>query len=154
MGLLNELREHAKKINPATLITEDKASSSVLFRKQLIESGARLYDESYSRYTGLGELLESKDPADQYKAALTLNMLARVENYIENCKSMHGEAVVQTNLGALTPRVLDVVRIFYPNQILNLLADVQPLDGVVGSIFLMAPRFSNSLPANTPGRVL
>jgi hypothetical protein len=48
---------------------------------------------------------------------------------------------------------LDVVRIFYPNQILTVLADIQPLDGVVGSIFIMKPRSSNSQPANTVGRV-
>jgi hypothetical protein len=66
---------------------------------------------------------------------------------------LYGEAVVQANLGALTPRVLDVVRIFYPNQILTVLADIQPLDGVVGSIFIMKPRFSNDQPANTIGRV-
>jgi hypothetical protein len=80
-------------------------------------------------------------------------MLAKVENFLENMRQVHGEAVVQANLGALTPRVLDVVRIFYPNQILNMLADVQPLDGVVGSIFLMKPRFSDALPSNTPGPV-
>jgi hypothetical protein len=62
-------------------------------------------------------------------------------------------SVVQANLGALTPRVLDVVRIFYPNQVLTVLADIQPLDGVVGSIFIMKPRFSNTQPANTVGRV-
>jgi hypothetical protein len=102
-----------------------------LSNRQLFERGERLYDETYSRYHGLGKLLESENPREKFKAAMTLNML----------EANYGEAVVQANLGALTPRVLDVVRIFYPNQILNMLADVQPLDGVVGSIFLMKPRF-------------
>jgi len=31
---------------------------------------------------------------------------------------------------------------------------VQPLDDVVGQVFILKPRFSNSLPPNTPGRVL
>jgi hypothetical protein len=144
MGLLQDLREKAAKINPQSLITEDKERAAALFREQMINDGARLFDETYSRYTGLGNLLESADPREQWKAALTLNMLAKTEAYIENCKQIYGETVVQGSLGALTPRVLDVVRIFYPNQVLTVLADIQPLDGVVGSIFIMKPRFSNT----------
>ncbi|MFL5282235.1 MAG: hypothetical protein ACJ8AW_14925, partial [Rhodopila sp.] len=68
--------------------------------------------------------------------------------------AIHSEAVVSTSLGALTPRVMDDIRIFYPNQIATELVDIQPLDGMVGSVFILKPRFSNSLPANTPGRVL
>jgi hypothetical protein len=131
MGVLSDMREVASKRhdNVVSLIAEDKERSAVLFRENTIHRGARLFDETYSRYTGLGQMLESNDPREQYKAALTLEMLAKVENYIENAKQMYGEATVQGSLGALTPRVLDVVRIFYPNQILTTLADVQPLDG-------------------------
>jgi hypothetical protein len=42
---------------------------------RLIKDGGRLFDERYSRCTGLGELLESDSPKDQWKAAVTLNML-------------------------------------------------------------------------------
>jgi Major capsid protein Gp23 len=155
MGILTEMRETAAKRHDqvVSLIAEDKERSAVLFRENTIKRGARLFDETYNRYRGLGEMLESNDTREQYKAALTLEMLAKVENYIENAKQMYGEATVQGSLGALTPRVLDVVRIFYPNQILTTLADVQPLDGAVGSIFVLKPRFSNSLPANTVGPV-
>ena len=66
-------------------------------------------------------------------------MMAKTESYIENIKSIHGEAVVSISLGALVPRVLDVIRIFYPNQITTELTDIQPLDGVVGSVFILKP---------------
>jgi hypothetical protein len=79
MGLLQDLREKAAKINPQSLITEDKERAAALFREQMINDGARLFDETYSRYTGLGNLLESADPREQWKAALTLNMLAKTE---------------------------------------------------------------------------
>jgi hypothetical protein len=154
MGLLTELKKTAASINPGTLIAENKERAAELYRGQLVERGGRLFDESYSRYSGLGKLLGSNDPRDRYKAALTLDMMAKTESFIENMKAMHGEAVVSTSLGALTPRVMDVIRIFYPNQIATELVDIQPLDGVVGSVFILKPRFSNSLPANTPGRVL
>src|SRR3954468_7033041 len=68
--------------------------------------------------------------------------------------AIHSEAVVSTSLGALTPRVMDDIRIFYLTQTATELVDIQPLDGMVGSVFVLKPRFSNSLPANTPGRVL
>src|SRR4051812_7964282 len=106
-----------QSINPANLIAENKERAAELYRGQLVEHAGRLFDESYSRYHGLGELLESNDPRDRYKAALTLEMMAKTESYIENIKQIHGEAVVSTSLGALTPRVMDVIRIFYPNQI-------------------------------------
>jgi len=154
MGLLTELKQSAARINPSSLIAEDKTRSAELFRSNLIGRGARLFDESYSRYRGLGDMLESDNRMENYKAAMTLDMLAKTEAFMENMKQIHGEAVVAGSLGALTPRVLDVVRIFYPNQIAPELVDVQPLDGMVGSVFVLKPRFSNSLPANTPGRVL
>jgi hypothetical protein len=50
--------------------------------------------------------------------------------------------------------VLDVVRIFYPNQITTELVDIQPIDGQVGEIFVMKPIFSNSLPATDIGPVI
>jgi hypothetical protein len=56
MGLLQDLREKAARINPQALITEDKERSAVLFREQMIKDGARLFDESYSRYTESGLL--------------------------------------------------------------------------------------------------
>lgn len=154
MGLLSTLTETARNINPANLITENKDRAALLYRDGLIDKGGRLFDERYSRYTGLGAMLESDSPKERYKAAMTLDMLFKTEAFLDNTRTLHGESVVAGSLGALTPRVLDVIRIFYPNQIAPELVDIQPLDGVVGSIFVMKPRFSNSLPANTPGRVL
>jgi hypothetical protein len=143
MGLLTELKREAEKINSVNLIAENKERAAELYRGQLIEKAGRLFDESYSRYSGLGKLLESNDPRDRYKAALTLEMMAKTESYIENMKQIHGEAVVSTSLGALTLGVMDVIRIFYPNQIATELVNIQPLDGVVGSVFILKPRFSN-----------
>jgi hypothetical protein len=67
MGLLQDLREKASKINPNSLITEDKERAAVLYREQVINQGARLFDESYSRYSELGKLLESADTREQWK---------------------------------------------------------------------------------------
>jgi hypothetical protein len=93
MGLLAQLRENAKNVDPRRMITEDKAVASENFRRQLIEQGERLYDETYSRYTGLGKLLESEDPREKFKAAMTLNMLARVENLVVSVCTMRRTTV-------------------------------------------------------------
>jgi hypothetical protein len=65
-----------------------------------------------------------------------MSMLAvkKTRQFFENAKDAWGESTIQTNLGALNPRVLDVVRIFYPNQIATELVDIQSIDGHVGEI--------------------
>jgi len=77
MGLLTELKQGAARINPANLVAENKERAAELYRGQLVERAGRLFDESYNRYHGLGKLLESNDPRDRYKAALTLDMMAK-----------------------------------------------------------------------------
>ena len=126
MGLLKELSETASRINPALLMTENKDSSAVLFRENTIKRGARLFDEAdfydvrekrnrkYSEWHGIGDLFESNNPKDNWRAAMTMDAVAKTQAFLENARNVYGEATVQTSLGALNPRVLDVVRIFYP----------------------------------------
>jgi hypothetical protein len=95
MGLLNDLRESAARINPALLMTEDKDSVIRHFRDGKISRAARIFDEGtfydprekrerrYSEWTGLGELLESDNPREQWKAACTLESIAKTQNFIE-----------------------------------------------------------------------
>jgi Major capsid protein Gp23 len=166
MGLLRELSETGSRINPALLMTENKDRAAAFFRESSIKQGARLFDEGgfydlqakrtrkYSEWNGLNDLFESDNPRDQWKAAMTMLAVEKTRQYIENAKEAWGEATVQTSLGALNPRVLDVVRIFYPNQIATELVDIQPIDGQVGEIFIMKPIFSNSLPASDIGPVI
>lgn len=114
-------------------------------RDRVITESAKMFDEQYSQYSQLGHMLESDDPNEQYMAGLTLEMVDRTRQFIDRMKEMYGESTVTSNLGALPQRVLDVVRIFYPNQIANELVDIQPIDGEVGQIFTMTPRFSDNL---------
>jgi hypothetical protein len=122
MGLLRELQETASRINPCLLMTENKDRASALFRENSIKRGARLFDEGgfydmqakrdrkYSEWSGLNDLFESDNPRDQWKAAMTMLAVEKTRQFLENAKEAWGEATVQTNLGALNPRVLDVVR--------------------------------------------
>ena len=122
-------------------------------RETVIETGAQLFEENneYKDYTGLSDMLESNDERDNYQSALTLVMMERTRSFIEGMKATYGEATLTANLGTLPRRVLDVVRIFYPNQIANTLLDIQPIDGEVGTIFTMAPRFTDTFGGVTAG---
>lgn len=126
MGILAQLAETAGRISPSMMFTENKSASAAFFRENKIKSGARLFDEGefwditkkrtrkYSEWHGLGNLFESDNPTDNWKAAVTMIAVEKTRQFIESAKEMYGEATVQTSLGALNPRVLDVVRIFYP----------------------------------------
>jgi hypothetical protein len=140
MGLLTEMSGAVQK----AALTEDQKAANV--RSGVIARGADIFEsvQDFQSYTGLANLLESEQESDQYEAGLTLMMLERTKNFIEGMKEHFGESTVTANLGALPRRVLDVVRIFYPNQIANTLLDIQPIDGEVGTIFTMAPRFTDT----------
>lgn len=145
MGLLLEMsgiieaQKRGKTFNPSN-------QNCGYSRSDVIETGASLFEsqQEYKEYNGLADLLESNKENDQYQAGITLVMMERTRQFIEGMKSTYGEATLTANLGTLPRRVLDVVRIFYPNQIANTLVDIQPIDGEVGTIFVMSPRFTDT----------
>ncbi len=119
----------------------------------VISKGASIIDnnKTFQAYHGLEQMLESESHKERYMAGLTLTMLERVQNLMEAQRETYGEAVVQASLGTLPKRVMDIVRIFYPNQIAAELVDIQPIDGKVGSIFTMTPRFVDSVAGVSAG---
>lgn len=136
MGLLNE-----RVMAGARDINEEVQSR----RDIIVAEGVQAFEERYAdRYPEIGTMLESSDAAVVQNAAQTMVMVERTEMFIENMKHQYGEAVVTQSLGQLPTRVLDVVRIFYPNQIANKVLDIQPIDGQVGQIFVMKPTFGDT----------
>lgn len=159
MGLLTETAVE----NAVLEASNGNASEARQNRMDLcITEGTDLFDDNqsfelmgesynYHDYEGLANLLESDNAKDNYTAGLTLVMLERTRQFIENMKKTHGEQTTQASLGTLPRRVLDVVRIFYPNQIANELVEIQPIDGAHGTIFTMTPRFSDDFGNITSG---
>lgn len=142
MGLLTEMTGVAE-----SMARKDSGQQKAAYNRQnVINTGASLFESvsEFKNYEGLSDLLESNSEKDQYDAGLTLVMLERVRSFMEGMKEMYGESTITANLGTLPRRVLDVVRIFYPNQIANTLVDIQPIDGEVGTIFTMSPKFTDT----------
>jgi hypothetical protein len=155
MGLLTTLVEN-KLGGDGNMITEAQESRRAL-RQQIITEAGQLYESmSYQgqpltqRWPKLFEDFESPNEEQNWRAALTMYAVENTRRLHENHIRLYGEAVVQASLGALNPRVLDVVRIFYPNQIAPDLVDIQPLNGQNGQIFTMKPRYGGPT-AGVPG---
>ena len=110
----------------------------------MTEAGKKIYlDKWEKRYPRLGEMFNGT-PREQFIAAATSIVMRNQEDYIENIKRKHGESTLVGNLGQLAPRVIDVVRIFFPNMIANLVAEIQPLSSMVGQVLTVKPIFSTT----------
>lgn len=146
MGILN------------AVVERDNAASRERMnsRTRLIHDMGSVYEAKYAdMYPKLADLFNSDKAADNYKGASTVHMMESSIQILDQLRSGPNahmvEAVVQASLGGLNPRVLDVVRIFYPNQIAQELLDIQPLTGQIGQIFIMKPRYSNAVPGTAVG---
>jgi len=97
------------------------------------------------RYRSLVECLNHKNPAVVDRAAKTLAVMENQQMFIEKLiKDKMLESTFTGNLGQLIPKLIDVVRIFYPNLIAQDLVDIQPLDRQTGQIFMMRPVYTNT----------
>ena len=100
--------------------------------------------------------LQSGDKETAYKAA-TLTQI--MENTAEYTMKMDGinllkedaygaqsatnaVSLLSPGVATLTPQVLDIVNIFYPQMIANYVADIQALDRQTGQIFTIKTRYS------------
>jgi hypothetical protein len=105
-----------------------------------------------TRYRDLLEHLDSPNSVLRDRAMSTLEVMQNQAAYIESLASdPRLEATFTQNLGPLVPKVIDLVRIFYPNMVAHDLVDIQPLDRQNGEIFVIRPVFSNTAAGVTAG---
>lgn len=133
------------------LVEEKKISQIQTYKSDLIQHGAALMESMRPDDSGLRTMFESDKDSDRYTAAVTMQVLENQEKFMQGLTQMYGEATVMGSLGALTPKVMDVVRIFYPNQVAHLLTDIQPLTQQTGQIFIMKPIYSQTAAGVTAG---
>lgn len=106
-----------------------------------------------NKYRSLIETATGKDPV---KAEIAKNALLVMENqarYMQVvARDKRMESTFTNALGTLVPKILDVVRIFYPNLITHKLVDVQPMDRQNGQVVLVRPVYTQTAAGVTAGQ--
>lgn len=112
--------------------------------------------ENRSWKTKYRSLVEAATGNDVVKAEIAKNALLVMENqarYMQVvARDKRMEATFTNALGTLVPKILDVVRIFYPNLITHKLVDVQPMDRQNGQVVLVRPVYTQSGGGVTAGQ--
>lgn len=115
----------------------------------------RVLNENRSWKTKYRSLIEAAEGRDVVKSELAKNALLVMENQarymsvVSRDKRM--ESTFTNALGTLVPKILDVVRIFYPNLIAHKLVDIQPMDRQNGQIVLVRPVYTSTAAGVTAG---
>ena len=105
------------------------------------------------KYANLVKQLEANDASTVRMAQNTLCVMENQSQFLARMgKDKRMEAVFTQVLGPLVPKILDIVRIFYPNLITHKLVDVQPMDRQNGQIVLVRPVYTHSGGGVTAGQ--
>lgn len=105
------------------------------------------------KYPTLMGHLESSNPKMVERAKTTLMVMNNQAIYMEAVKAdPRLEATFNASLGTLVPKVIDLVRIFYPNLVAQELVDIQPIDRQNGEVFIVKPIYTDSGAGVTAGQ--
>jgi len=105
------------------------------------------------KYPTLLEMLDCNNPALERRAKTTLMAMQNQATFLEGLKmDPQLEATFTAALGQLVPKVIDLVRIFYPNLVANELVDIQPMDRQNGEVFIVKPVYSQTASGVTAGQ--
>jgi hypothetical protein len=111
--------------------------------------------ENRSWKTKYRSLIEAATGKDTVKAGIAQNAILVMENQARYmsvvARDKRMEATFTNALGTLVPKILDVVRIFYPNLIAHKLVDIQPMDRQNGQIVLVKPVYTSTAGGVTAG---
>lgn len=152
MGLIN------------AILDERRAQTAEQMKEMIMTEGTHIFEtgvNSWGKFhtkspleedVNLQELFNSDDEEKNKRAALTCIVINNQKKFMEGLINVYGEATVMGSLGALTPKILDVVRIFYPNQVAHLLTDIQPLTQQTGQIFILKPKYTQTAAGVTAGQ--
>ena len=139
-------------------LNESVAEKAALTESQTVARGKRALAEHADwkgRFSKLEAMMESADAAEAKKASVTAQVMSNLSNLMERQKEYYTEATFTSMLGPmamLTPRVLDIVGVFYPNMIAHLITDIQVMDRSTGEIFVLRPRYGSDAAGVTAGQ--
>lgn len=139
---------------------------------QLAESSKRAtrITEAVERYNASGLAKRCPEVAamfkgskeSQYQAA---NLVRILENTAAKVKADYridvlkedvttATAGLQPGVATLTPRVVDIVNVFYPQMVANYICDIQALDRQTGEIFIIKTRYGQSAAGVQAGDII
>lgn len=142
------------KINDANVAA--KARSAKI--NEGIAHAAKVLHESVlgTRCPNLVKGIESDSKEAKYQAATLTQILENTAAYVQKMDGINllteadaygygatnAVSLLSPGVATLTPQVLDIVNVFYPQMVANYIADIQALDRQTGQIFTIKTRYS------------
>ena len=148
-----------KVLTEAAALTEGSVK-----KESKIMAAARTLHESglAKRCPAVAALMESTNKADKAKAAVITTALKNTAALYESAgvRGLLKEDVTSAAAGlmpgvaSLTPQVVDIVSIFYPQMVAHYIADIQALDKQTGEIFVIKTRYGMSAATVEAGDII
>lgn len=148
-----------KVLTEAAALTEGSVK-----KESKIMAAARTLHESglAKRCPAVAALMESTNKADKAKAAVITTALKNTAALYESAgvRGLLKEDVTSSTAGlmpgvaSLTPQVVDIVSIFYPQMVAHYIADIQALDKQTGEIFVIKTRYGMSAATVAAGDII
>lgn len=126
-------------------------------RSEKINSGiahaAKVLHESSlgKRCPNLVESLNSSSKEAKYQAATMVQLMENIADYYKSQQGINlltedastsAVSLLSPGVSSLTPQVLDIVNVFYPQMVANYISDIQALDRQSGQVFVIKTRYS------------
>lgn len=153
MALVKKVLTEAAALTEGTVKKESKIMAAA---RTLHESGLA------KRCPAVAALMESTNKADKAKAAVITTALKNTAALYESAgvRGLLKEDVTSAAAGlmpgvaSLTPQVVDIVSIFYPQMVAHYIADIQALDKQTGEIFVIKTRYGMSAATVEAGDII
>ena len=144
-----------KKIENEGLVAKARSQK---INEGLAHAAKTLHESSLGRRCpNLVRMIESEDRDARYQAATMVQLMENTAEYVlaNDHMQLFTEAdayganastsavsLLSPGVASLTPRVVDIVNVFYPQMVANYIADIQALDRQSGQIFVIKTRYS------------
>ena len=129
-----------------------------------IEHAAKVLSESVlaSRCPNLVKDLESANSDAKFKAASMVQLLENTASYIEKEQGVNilkedatsAVSLLNPGVASLTPAVIDIVNVFYPQMVSQHFCDIQALDRQSGQIFIIKTVYTNTAAGVNKGDIV
>lgn len=150
-----------KKIEDNSLVAKARSEK---INKGIAHAAEVLHESTLgSRCPNLVKSLESESKDAKYQAATMVQLMENMAEYYKGQQGrdiLHEDAstsavsLLSPGVASLTPKVVDIVNVFYPQMVANYIADIQALDRQSGQIFVIKTRYSQDAAGVNAGDIV